>query len=119
VTFQFHHLACLLLLAASTAALGQEEPQPEEEQRRRRRRGSAGPRKPLTVTWQAPAVLKVLFEKHLPPPRPRAASAERIAAPVDTRRAPARAGIAASEGYFSATVEIEFEAESREHATSP
>jgi translocation and assembly module TamA len=121
VSFHLRLLACLLLAcAASTAAWAQEAPQGEEEdaapETAQRPRASA--RKPLTVTWQAPDVLKTLFVKYLPPPRPE--TGERRAGSLrpwmrDIRRRVPE--IAASEGYFSATVEIEFEGERREHAT--
>ncbi|MGZ5096516.1 MAG: autotransporter assembly complex protein TamA [Usitatibacter sp.] len=103
VTFRIRGRAFFLLLAcaSATAALGQE-----------------APRASLAVMWQAPEALKELLEKYLPPPRTesgarRAASLRPWMREV-RRRVPQ---IAASEGYFSATVEIEFEAESREHAT--
>jgi translocation and assembly module TamA len=75
-------------------------------------------RRALTVTWQAPKELRVLFEKHLPPPAPE--GGERRAGSIrpwirDIRRRVPE--IAASEGYFSATVDIEFDGEARGHAT--
>ena len=73
---------------------------------------------PLTVTWQAPEPLRKLFVQHLPPPKveggERRAGALRPWIRDIRRRVPE---IAASEGYFSATVELEFEGERREHVT--
>lgn len=74
--------------------------------------------RPLAVTWQAPAPLKRIYEEHLKPPQPEAG--ERRAASLRPwvrevrRRVPE---IAAAEGYFSATVEVEFDGNAREHAT--
>lgn len=83
--------------------------------------GPAGERRrlpPLTVTWQAPEPLRKLFVQHLPPPRveggERRAGALRPWIRDIRRRVPE---IAASEGYFSATVDFEFEGERREHVT--
>jgi translocation and assembly module TamA len=76
----------------------------------------AGP--PLSVTWQAPAPLKKLYEEFLKPPP--AEAGERRAASLRPwvrevrRKAPE---IAAAEGYFSATVEVEFDSNAREHVT--
>jgi len=73
---------------------------------------------PLTVTWQAPAPLRKLYEEFLKPPQPEAG--ERRAASLRPwvrevrRKAPE---IAAAEGYFSATVEVEFDSREREHVT--
>jgi translocation and assembly module TamA len=81
-------------------------------------RPAAPPPTPLSVTWQAPAPLKRLFEEFLKPPTP--APGERRAASLRPwvreirRKAPE---IAAAEGYFSATVEVEFDSSAREHAT--
>ena len=66
----------------------------------------------LPVTWEAPEPLRGLLVKLLPPPKPEAG--ERRAASVRPwlrevrRRVPE---IAAAEGYFSATVDIEFSPE--------
>lgn len=120
VNFNMRAAASLLLLAcaASTAAMGQEQPESEEAQSGPEvERSPAASRKPLTVTWQAPELLKGLYEKYLPPPKPE--TGERRAGSLrpwirDVRRRVPQ--IAASEGYFSAAVEIEFEGEGREHA---
>jgi translocation and assembly module TamA len=132
-------LAILLLACAAataTAAFGQGQgqnprtaprPQVEEQaedppspaqerdaaQARERRR-----RSPITVTWQAPEPLRKLFEQHLPPPA--AEDGERRAASLrpwirDIRRRVPE--IAASEGYFSTAVELDFEGERRDHVT--
>jgi len=72
----------------------------------------------LTVTWQAPQPLRGLFEQFLKPPT--LEKGERRAASVRPwirevrKRVPE---IAASEGYFSASVDIEFDSEARDHAT--
>jgi len=81
------------------------------------RRAGPGPRA-FAVTWQAPEPLKSMFEKFLPPPRPE--EGERRPGDIRPwirevrRRVPE---MAASEGYFSATVGVDFEDESREHVT--
>ena len=72
----------------------------------------------FTVTWQGPRELCVLFEKYLPPPAPEAG--ERRAGSLrpwirDIRRRVPE--ISAAEGYFSATLDIEFDSEARDHAT--
>ena len=72
----------------------------------------------LTVTWQAPQPLRGLFQQYLKPPAPE--KGERRAASLrpwirDVRKRVPE--IAASEGYFSATVEVEFDSPGREHAT--
>ena len=87
--------AVLLACVASTAALGDEP------------RGAA-----LAVTWEAPEPLRSQLQKLLPPPTPE--SGERRAASLrpwvrDVRRRVPE--IAAAEGYFSATVEIDWEGE--------
>lgn len=96
-------LAC----AASGIALAQE---PDRTQ--------TPPPPPLSVTWQAPAPLRKILEENLKPPTPE--PGERRAASLrpwvrDLRRKVP--GIAAAEGYFSATVEVEFDSNAREHAT--
>jgi translocation and assembly module TamA len=74
--------------------------------------------RPLTVTWQAPQPLRGMFQQFLKPPS--AEAGERRAASLRPwirevrKRVPE---IAASEGYFSANVEIEFDSPAREHAT--
>jgi translocation and assembly module TamA len=79
---------------------------------------AAAPARPIAVTWNAPEPLKTLFQKHLPPPQPQ--DGERRAASLrpwerDLRRRVPE--IAAAEGYFSATLDIAYEGEAREHAT--
>jgi translocation and assembly module TamA len=92
--------AVLLACVASTAALGDEP-------------SGAAPRSAaLAVTWDAPEPLRSQLQKLLPPPRPE--SGERRAASLRPwvrevrRRVPE---IAAAEGYFSATVEVDWEGE--------
>jgi len=83
-------------------------PQPEKEHREARA---------FTVTWEAPKELAALFDKFLAPPKPEAAE-ERVA-PMRAwirnvrKRVP---DIAAAEGYFSPTLDIEVD-EARDHAT--
>ena len=77
------------------------------------RRARRNPRV-FSVTWEAPEPLKKLFEEHLPPPRP--AEGERRAGSLrpwirDIRRRVPE--IAASEGYFSSTLEVEYADEAR------
>ncbi|HET7729618.1 MAG TPA: BamA/TamA family outer membrane protein [Usitatibacter sp.] len=126
-------LAILLLACASAGALAQSPPPQSEQttgaqgQRDREadrerardveRRAGRGPRT-FTVTWKAPDPLRGLFEKFLPPPK--AEESERRPGYVrpwirDVRRRVPE--IAASEGYFSATVDFDFEDDDREHIT--
>jgi translocation and assembly module TamA len=91
-----------------------DEPQAQASGRTRRR----DPTRALTVTWQAPEPLRAMFIQYLKPPVPE--TGERRAGSIrpwlrDVRRRVPE--IAASEGYFSATVDIELEGESRDHAT--
>jgi translocation and assembly module TamA len=90
----------------------------EDASIRSRNARDSGANPPLTVTWQAPQPLRALFQQYLKPPsidpgERRAASLRPWIRDV-RRRVPE---IAASEGYFSATVEIEFDSPAREHAT--
>lgn len=118
--FDIRRLAPLLLLAfaSSFGAMAQDELSQEEGDDAPPQSERAPSRKPITVTWQAPELLKALFERYLPPPRPesgaRRAGSLRPWIRDVRRRVPE---LAASEGYFSAAVEIEFEGEAREHAT--
>ena len=114
-------IVLLAALAACTAAWAQ-EPDPEDaeaaEPAEPPQSPQSRPHRPLTVTWQAPSELRVLYQKHLPPPAPEAG--ERRAGSIrpwirDVRRRVPE--IAASEGYFSATVDIQFEGDARDHAT--
>ncbi len=72
----------------------------------------------VTVTWQAPEILKPIYEKFLAPPKfqpgERREGALRPWIRDVRKRAPE---IAASEGYFAATVEVDFEDETRDHVT--
>jgi translocation and assembly module TamA len=102
----------LLCLALSRAALAQ-DPDPK----------TAAPTAPvagpaLAVTWEAPQPLRRIFEQNLKPPtieagRRRGATLRPWERDV-RRRVPE---IAASEGYFSPTVDIRYDDERREHAT--
>jgi translocation and assembly module TamA len=112
-------LAAIVLLAGVVpmVALAQGD---DESARVGNARGEerAGESRPLTVTWQAPQPLRDLFEQFLKPPA--AAAGERRGASLrpwirDVRKRVPE--IAASEGYFSATVDIEFDGAAREHAT--
>lgn len=80
------------------------------------RRSDRAPRT-FSVTWEAPEPLRALFEKHLPPPdaeeERRRAGAFRPWIREMRRRVPQ---IAASEGYFSPTVDVEITGADREQA---
>ena len=127
-------LAALLLALAASAAASAQAPPPQSEQnstpqaqrdreverdreRDVQRHAGSGPRA-FTVTWVAPAALKEMFQKFLPPPKPE--ESDRRVGYVrpwvrDIRRRVPE--IAASEGYFSATLEVDFEDDDREHIT--
>ena len=89
-------LAALLLACAASTAVAAEEPRPAA----------------LPVEWDAPEPLRSQLQKLLPPPAPepgsRRAAVLRPWARDVRRRVPE---IAAAEGYFSATVEIDWEGE--------
>ena len=85
----------------------------EPAERRPERRDRRGPRS-FTVTWDAPEPLKKLFEQHLPPPK--AEESERRGSTLrpwirDIRRRVPE--IAASEGFFSTAVDVDFADEAR------
>jgi len=91
VTLRFLRLAVLAAVAAGAlpSLAADEEPRP--------------PR--LPVVWEAPDALRVLYERHLPPPAE--ATQDRGAWRRWFRDVRARApGIAAAEGWVSATVDI-------------
>ena len=71
----------------------------------------------FSVTWDAPPLLRELFEKFLPPPEAepgdRATQLRRQWSSDVHKRVP---DMAASEGYFSAKVEVRFD-DSQSHAT--
>jgi translocation and assembly module TamA len=97
------------------AAEGREARQPGEAQPRRRLLRRA---RSFNVRWDAPEPLKRLFEEHLPAPEPEQAgeNGERRISKLrpwmrDVRRRVPE--IAASEGYFSTAVDIEFADEAR------
>jgi translocation and assembly module TamA len=112
-------LAILLLaLAASVPALAQ-EPEPDEPESAAPAPEGALPRAPrlgpVAVEWNAPEPLRVLFVRYLPAPQ--IEQGERRAASLrpwirDVRRRVPE--IAAAEGYFSATVDIEFPGDNRD-----
>jgi translocation and assembly module TamA len=118
-------LAVLLGLAASGAATAQQAPPasnlPQADTRQQQRDEAAQPRRPrgdLAVTWQAPEPLKALFEKYLPPPKHEGGERPRgFLRPWlrDVRRRVPE--ITASEGYFSPVLDIDFDEDTREHAT--
>src|SRR5688572_24557242 len=89
--------------------------QPPEQQLRERRRAA---RSPVEVTWEAPDPLRKIFREHLKPPQLDESGQRRRGAlrpwVRDVRRRVPE--IAASEGYFSATVEVDLD-EERENAT--
>jgi translocation and assembly module TamA len=92
------------------------EPSPPEagQDRRARRQRAGGTPRSFTVRWDAPEELRKLFDKHLEPPRPeegeRRGSTLRPWIRDIRRRVPE---IAASEGYFSAAVDVDFADEAR------
>ena len=129
VAFLFGCAVCASLYAQAPAREAEPEPEPEPPAakadprerpagpaerspgERRERRG--GPRS-FTVTWDAPAELKKLFEQHLPAPK--AEETERRGSTLrpwirDIRRRVPE--IAASEGYFSAALDVDFADEAR------
>ena len=118
-------LAVLLCLLASgfAAAQQRESPSgpPQGDTRQQQRDEAAQPRRPrgdLSVTWQAPEPLKGLFEKYLPPPKHEGGERPRgFLRPWlrDVRRRVPE--IAASEGWFSAALDIDFDEDARGHAT--
>jgi translocation and assembly module TamA len=84
---------------------------PAAGERRARPRRAA---RSFTVTWEAPEVLRKLFQQHLPAPKAeeggRRGSTLRPWIRDIRRRVPE---IAASEGYFSTAVDVEFADEAR------
>ena len=91
----------------------EERPPVPAERRPGERRERRAPRT-FSVTWEAPEPLKKLFETHLPPPKAeeagRRGSTLRPWIRDIRRRVPE---IAASEGYFSTTLEVDFADEAR------
>ena len=72
---------------------------------------------PLAVTWEAPEPLRTQLRNLLPPPAPEAGDAHAAALRPWVRDVRRRVPeIAAAEGYFSATVEVDWES-GRESAT--
>jgi len=99
--------------AESTQADPRERPAAPAERSPGERRERRGPRS-FAVTWHAPEVLKKLFEEHLKPPK--AEENERRGSTLrpwirDIRRRVPE--IAASEGYFSAALDVDFADEAR------
>ena len=105
-------LAVLLLcLAASLPVHPQERAAAEEP-------ASHAARPALTVTWEAPQPLRRVFEENLKPPVPEEGEGRRASLRPwerDVRRRVPE--IAASEGYFSPSVEIRYDGDLHEHAT--
>ena len=97
----------------------QEAPSAETAEPETPAAAEAAERQPLKVTWEVPKPLKDLYEKYLPPPGNPAAGERRgalIRAWVrDVRKRVPQ--MAASEGYFSPTLDIRFDDERREHVT--
>ena len=126
-------LLFLLLAFVACAARAQQAPAPADTPREERREGTQERpgsrqeqrdqaeqprrRRDLAVTWVAPEALKDLFEKHLPVPGEEGQRPRGFLRPWlrDVRRRVPE--IAASEGYFSPTLDIQFDEENREHAT--
>jgi translocation and assembly module TamA len=99
--------------AEAAKADPRERPPAPAERSPGERRERRGPRS-FTVTWEAPETLKKLFEEHLPPPR--AEESERRGSSLrpwirDIRRRVPE--IAASEGFFSAALDVDFADEAR------
>jgi translocation and assembly module TamA len=98
--------AVIFLSCAACTAWAQESPR------------EPAPARPVTVIWNAPEPLRSLYQKHLPPPQPQAG--ERRAASLQPwegdirRRVPE---IAAAEGWFSATLTLEYDSDARERVT--
>ena len=97
-------------------AEAQDEQRRDDREQQKEREGGKRARPAFEVTWEAPQPLRGMFEKFLPPPsiepgQRRGAVARPWIREV-RRRVPE---IAASEGYFSAAVDVEFEDEAREH----
>ena len=86
-----------------------------ERERDAERRAGTGPRK-FTVVWHAPDDLRKLFQQHLPPPKPEETAESRrgYVRPWirDVRKRVPE--IAAAEGYFSATLAVDFDDEEHE-----
>jgi len=120
-------VAALAAFLFACAASAQQAPAPETQDPSieepaappsSRERGEREPRVPLaptvTVTWDAPEALRKLFRENLPPPKFK---------PGERRRGSLRPWMrdlrrripemAAAEGYFSTTLEIEYEDEAR------
>ena len=117
-------LAVLLLACAAWPALSLAQGEPQEPARPAETRNGPRPEhenRPaagsFTVTWQAPAELRALFEKFLPPTKAeegqRATSALRSWIRDMRKRVP---DIAAAEGYFSPTIDVQVD-DARDHAT--
>lgn len=92
----------------------------EPESRQKQRDQAAQPRRAaadLSVTWKVPQPLKGLFEKYLPPPKSEGERPLGFLRPWmrDLRRKIPE--IAAAEGYFSPTLDIEVDDDAREHVT--
>lgn len=115
-------VACAVCACAGLAQQPPADSKPETASRQEQRDQAEQPRRAprdLAVTWKAPEPLKSLFEKHLPVPRTEGA-ADRPRGFLrpwfrDVRRRVPE--IAASEGYFAATLDIDFDDERRERAT--
>ncbi|MEO7742926.1 MAG: BamA/TamA family outer membrane protein [Usitatibacter sp.] len=117
-------LAVMLAFAASGAASAQQAAPashfPQADTRQQQRDQAAQPRRArdLSVTWQAPKLLKDLFEKFLPPPKHEGSERPRGFLRPWLREVRRRAPeIAASEGYFSMALDTDFEDDDREHVT--
>jgi len=117
----------LLLLAACAPAWAQEpdlpdEPEPEAAPEARPGDAAAVPERPaprqgpITVEWRAPDPLRKLFVQFLPPPTFKEGERRRGALRPwmrDVRRRVPE--IMGAEGYFSATLDIAFQDDNRDH----
>ena len=90
----------------------------EDAEQQKEREGGKKGKPAFEVTWEAPQPLRGMFEKFLPPPNIEPGQRRgRVVRPWirDIRRRVPE--IAASEGYFSAAVAVDFEDEEREKLT--
>ncbi|HUP98740.1 MAG TPA: autotransporter assembly complex family protein [Usitatibacter sp.] len=117
-------LAILLLaLAAGVPVLAQEPEPPDEPEATTpapegTRPARTARRGPVTVEWIAPEPLRALFRRHLPPPDIDEGERRRLSLRPWLREVRRRVPeIAGSEGYFSATVDVDMQGEDRDHVT--
>ena len=121
--------ACALSYAQSPAPESSLTPPAQAQRNRDAQRDADAPSNPamnerggprsFTVTWKAPEPLKGLFEKFLPPPKPEEGEHRRGYVRPWIRDARKKVpDIAAAEGYFNATLEVDFDDEEHDHITA-